>query len=315
MQAVQRVLDLVELITKAEDDDLKDELEAFEDVDFLVDQINKFEKRIAKLLRNERKHFVDGLEGYIFKEDDPLTLQRFYETVFPELLASDTFEEEMAEAAYEFFNATIPQVVSRIMEELDKDLSFNTLSGRTVAWIEDWSIDLAELMRLTSHRAIERVLVDTINEGKGIPDAVKALKDLPEFSRNRARATAITEILTANAASQQEAYLQSPAVEMKRWRHSGPRKIKPRENHVDLSGTEIPVDEAFDVGGYSAMYPRDPQLPAKERVYCRCVLQPVVNSKILGLSAEEKEELRRQAMAEFDYAKYKKPPRPKASRT
>jgi len=307
---VQKVLNLVAVLTKAEDDDLKEELEAFDDVDFLVEQINKFEKAIAKLLKEQRKHFVDGLDGYIFKaeEDDPLTLQRFYETVFPTLLADDLFEDKMAEAAHEFLNTTIPQVASRLMEEIDKDVPFETLSGRTVAWIEDWSAELAHLMKLTTHKAVEEALLKTINEGKGIPDAIKLLKDLPEFNRNRARATAITEILTANSVSQFEAFLQSPAVAKKRWRHSGPRKIKPREHHVDLSGTEVDVDAKFDVGGYEADFPRDPALPPSERVYCRCVLQPVTDPAVLGLSPEEKEEIRRQTMEAFNYEKYKKPP-------
>lgn len=39
------------------------------------------------------------------------------------------------------------------------------------------------------------------------------------------------------------------------------------------------------------MFPRDPKLSAGERVHCHCVLSPVVDNKIIGLSAEEKEEI------------------------
>lgn len=44
------------------------------------------------------------------------------------------------------------------------------------------------------------------------------------------------------------------------------------------------------------MFPRDPKLSAGERVHCHCVLSPVVDNEILGLTAEEKEEIRREAL-------------------
>lgn len=49
------------------------------------------------------------------------------------------------------------------------------------------------------------------------------------------------------------------------------------EAYIDLDGGEIPVDEMFDVNGH-------------------CVFSPVVNKDMVGLSKEEKAELRRQAL-------------------
>ncbi|MBF6667285.1 hypothetical protein K1Y04_00765 [Bacillus amyloliquefaciens] len=44
------------------------------------------------------------------------------------------------------------------------------------------------------------------------------------------------------------------------------------------------------------MYQRDTKLSAAERVSSHCVLSPVVDNEILGLSAEEKEEIRNAAI-------------------
>ncbi|MEC0777595.1 hypothetical protein P8897_22205, partial [Bacillus licheniformis] len=58
--------------------------------------------------------------------------------------------------------------------------------------------------------------------------------------------------------------------------------------------TVIGVDEEFVIpgSGETCMHPRDSKLSAKERVNCHCVLSPVVDNNILGLSAEEKEKIR-----------------------
>jgi uncharacterized protein with gpF-like domain len=157
-------------------------------------------------------------------------------------------------------------------------------------------------MQLTTHTEVEAALTAAVENGEGISDAIKRLKDLPGFTRNRARATAITEILTANSHSQYEAYRQSPAVTGKKWKHTGKKKNKPRPDHVALDGTVVGVDETFNVGGEKAQYPRDTSLSAKQRVLCHCTMGPEVDSKILGLSKEEKEKLRDDALKDADDA-------------
>lgn len=51
-----------------------------------------------------------------------------------------------------------------------------------------------------------------------------------------------------------------------------------RDAHYEMTGERaiVPVNEPFDVGGYPAMYPGDPSLPARLRVNCRCALNGVI---------------------------------------
>lgn len=44
-----------------------------------------------------------------------------------------------------------------------------------------------------------------------------------------------------------------------------------RETHADADGQTVAFDDVFDVGGWPAAYPCDPELPAEESVNCRCV--------------------------------------------
>src|SRR5690606_4060194 len=112
----------------------------------------------------------------------------------------------------EILTSSMTALAAVHMAIIDKDNGFDTLSPRTTKWINSWSNELSELMQLQTNTDIEKIINKGIEKGKSIPDIVKELKDLPASNHNRARVTAITEILTANSASQFEAYQQSPAV-------------------------------------------------------------------------------------------------------
>ncbi|WP_336805310.1 phage head morphogenesis protein [Bacillus subtilis] len=260
--------------------------------------VEEYEKGIAKLLRRQRKKFLDGLKGFVSK-DSKETLEALLVFFTQNLFAEDEFEEEFQELTKGFLQQTIEELAVVIMDSIDPEVPFKVLSNRTINWIKDWSKKLARIMKLNTHEAVENVLTDAIENGISIQDIELTLKDLPQFDRERARTTAITEVLAASSAAQHESYAQSPSVKKKKWRHSGSKKNNPRENHIDLDGTVIGVDEEFQIPGSSesCMFPRDPKLSAGERVHCHCVLSPVVDNEILGLSAEEKEKIRREVLA------------------
>ncbi|AUS10694.1 hypothetical protein C0W65_00865 [Bacillus subtilis] len=255
--------------------------------------VEEYEKGIARLLRRQRKKFLDGLKGFVSK-DSKETLEALLVFFTQNLFAVDGFEEEFQELTEGFLQQTIEELAEVIMDSIDPEVPFKVLSNRTINWIKDWSKKLAEIMKLNTHEAVENVLTDAIENGSSIQDIELILKDMPQFDRERARTTAITEVLAASSAAQHESYAQSPAVKKKKWRHSGGKKNNARENHIDLDGTVIGVDEEFQIPGSSetCMFPRDPKLSAGERVNCHCVLSPVVDKEILGLSAEEKERIR-----------------------
>ncbi|CUB34884.1 phage head morphogenesis protein [Bacillus subtilis] len=263
--------------------------------------VEEYEKGIARLLRRQRKKFLDGLNSFISK-DSKETLEALLVFFTQNLFAEDDFEEEFQELTEGFLQQTIEELAVVIMDSIDPEVPFKVLSNRTTNWIKGWSEKLAQIMKLNTHEAVETVLTNAIENGSSIQDIELTLKDMPQFDRERARTTAITEVLAASSAAQHESYVQSPAVKKKKWRHSGEKKNNPRENHIDLDGTVIGVDEEFQIPGSreTCMFPRDSKLSAGERVRCHCVLSPVVDNEILGLSAEEKEKIRREALANME---------------
>lgn len=298
MSKVEHLLKSLNALIKAEEDDedITDVVPEFPGLDKVPKYIEDYEKKLAKLLRNQRKYFLNGAKDYVQKE---LTIQGLL-TYLTSLFSGDAFLADMEKLTKDYLTLTITELTAEMMEAIDKDVAFNVLSKRTTDWIETWSKDLSELMKLNTHEALETELLKVIENGGSIQDAELAIKNLPQFDRKRARTTALTEILTASSRSQWEAYAQSPAVTKKKWKHSGGKKIKPRKNHQDYDGTEVGVDDKFEIDGHEADYPRDPSLPAKERVNCHCAMGPVVDEGILGLSKEEKEKLREEALKELN---------------
>ncbi|BDG48785.1 phage minor head protein [Parageobacillus sp. KH3-4] len=305
MSKVEQLLQsLNAFIQKAEEEDdekLTDVVPDFPGLEILPKIVEDYEKKIAKLLRNQRKLYLKEMKAFVSKDDKP-TLEAILQYFTNNLFATDEFAEEFGEVTAEFLQLTIEELCKKLMESIDPDIPFVETSTQTTNWVKDWSTKLADLMQLNTHKAIEKVLTDAIENGDSIQDVELKMKDLPEFDRKRARTTAITEILTASSRAQWESYMQSPAVVKKKWKHSGSKKNQPRENHVAMDGVEVGVDEEFKIegSGETCQYPRDPSLSAKERVNCHCTMGPVVDESILGLSQEEKEQLRQEALKELN---------------
>ncbi len=289
-------------IQKADEDEgdiadiLPDDIPELNELPGLVED---FETLTAKLLRQQRKYYLDGLKEFIAK-DDTETLESLLIYFQNDLFGADDFAALFSEEAASFLTLTVSELTAVIMDSIDKDVAFEVLSKRTTDWIESWSKQLAEIMALNTHKAIESQLLEVIQNGESIAQAELRIKDLPQFDRARARATARTEILAASSQANWESFMQSPSVIGKKWKHSGTKKTKPRETHVAMDGTVVGVDELFLVDGEFGMYPRDTTFSARNRVNCGCVIGPVVDNHIIGLSPEEKEEIRQEVLEELD---------------
>lgn len=288
-------------LAKADDD----MTEALDDAGFVnskatVKDAAALEDSITEVLEKETKYFRA-------KAKKAVDLEAFAEE-WPEIVAGDTTDEQLARLFVEDFEKNIPSLAASYIKKVDPQLTVKTITARTTAWASEWSETLGGLMKLESHKEIEELLTATLKDGKGIAEFTQALMDGGIRSeRYRARATALTESLRAHSVAQQEALIQNPAVESKEWVHTGAYKNTPRENHVAMDGVIVPKDEPFvlegeDGGTYYPMYPRDPLLPPSESINCHCIHRGVVNADILGLPLEERQRLQQEAIDADDGA-------------
>jgi hypothetical protein len=209
------------------------------------------------------------------------------------------------------FSEAVPDYTAQYLHRVEADVKLEgiALTARTSSWIRSWSGELANLMKLSDDRHIQSILDKGIREGWSVQVTSEHLAEArirdPGY---RARRVATTEMLRAHSVAQQESFDQSPAVESKMWLHSGWRQYA-RLNHMELGFDKdrntVKKDGTFtlygaDGGVYYPMYPRDSSLPPGESINCGCVCVPIVDENILGMSLEERDRLRKEAIGELD---------------
>ncbi len=93
----------------------------------------------------------------------------------------------------------MPEFVGYYLAQTDKELKLTQVSKRTTAWVESWSEELAEIMKLNSHTEIENILTAGLKEGISIEAFTRnILESGIRDEHYKARRVAVTEVLTAH---------------------------------------------------------------------------------------------------------------------
>lgn len=285
------------------DGDLADalETEGYAEPQATIGYMQDIEDDVAEALLEETNYFLAEAE----KAAD---LETFAEDIWPRVKLNDRLKAKLATVFTEHLSEFMPEFVSYYIALTDRSLKLEVVSKRTVAWVESWSEQLGEIMQLNSHKEIETILAKGLKDGTGIASFTREILDSGiRDEYYKARRVALTEVLGAHSVAQQEAFMQSPAVVDKAWKHTGAYRNEPRQNHVDMDGQRVPKDAPFTLTGikggtYEPMYPRDVILPPEERINCHCICQPVVSEDILGLPLEERQRLQQEAIDAMDDA-------------
>lgn len=287
-------------IAKA-DNDLEETLEdeGYAESKKSLDIAQSIEDSVTDALVEETDYIVNSF-------DDAVDLEAYAKKIWGDIKATDPLRAKLKELFINEFTEAMPVLIGAYLKSTDDGLEYVGCTKKTTDWIERWSEELAEIMELTSHNQIEAILETGLEEGKGVAEVARYIKDSGiRDEYYRARMTSLTEMLRAHSVAQQEAFMQSPAVEKKMWRHSGHYKNTPRQNHVDMDGQIVEKGKTFELVGesgsiYHPMYPRDSSLPPEESINCHCITQPVVSQKVLGLSLEERQRLQQEAIDTMD---------------
>lgn len=296
-----KLIKAIDSYIKKADDDLAEVLEGegFAEPEATVVHISDIEAAIADALTDETAYFIEAANGAV-------DLDEFAKSVWPGVKLDDVAREKLAEIFQEQLTEFMPELVESYIKQTDRDLTLTKLSKRTTAWIKTWSEDLGDLMQLTSHNEIEKILSDNLSKGTGIQQFIQDIQNSGiRDEYYRARRVAVTESLRAHSVAAEEGLQQSPAVESKEWVHTGAYRNDPRENHIAMSGQIVPKNSPFTLTGadgstYYPQYPRDINLPAGESVNCHCIHRGIVSKDILGLSIEERKRLQAEAVSAMD---------------
>lgn len=282
------------------DEDLANELEAEGRVlpEDSVTMLSDMEDGITAALVSQTDYFIEKIK----KQTSVADLIE----VFDEIKANDICNEEITAVAVEQFKKYVPKMVVSYAANVDSGIRITAVSKRTTAWIESWSEELGSLMKLNSHTEIENILKQALEKGDSIPTLTQTILDSGiRDERYKARRCAMTEMFRSHNVSKYEASLQTPCIVQKMWRHSGVGT--PRPYHKYMDGIIVDKDKPFELIGadgekYYPQYPVDPCLPAGEAISCHCFAEDIIDEKILGLSVDERQKLRDEAIAELDEA-------------
>lgn len=287
-------------IAKA-DSDLEGQLEeaGFLNAKDSVREASDLEDELAEILSGQTEDIVEELGSAKDLRDAKKKIKRFF--------ANDTETTELLTGVFEeYFENVIPALATEYISEIEPDLSVKTLRARTTDWISSWSEELSNLMNLSSENRMGELLQSALDNGDSVADFARKLME--EGIRNEgwtARRAALTEMLRAHNVANNEAIMQSPATDRKRWRHSGAYKIQPRPNHVEMDGQTVPKADPFTLIGadgviYYPMFPIDCILPPGEAINCHCISQAIVDDDVLGMSLEEREKLQQEIIDNDD---------------
>ena len=174
---------------------------------------------------------LDETDYILAEAEKAVDLETFAEDVWPRVKVNDAAKAKLTTVFAESLDKFMPEYVGYYLTQTDRELKLAQVSKRTTAWVQSWSKDLGEIMQLNSHKEIERILEKGLAEGHGMAEFTRAILDSGiRDEYYKARRVAVTEVLRAHSVAQQEAFMQSPAVSEKMWKHTGEYRNEPRQN-------------------------------------------------------------------------------------
>ena len=166
------------------------------------------------------------------------------------------------------------------------DIAFDVVPDSTLEEFGDWSDEIVE------SEVLETLTEDVTNyvrgaheEGLSIDELADAINDELFDGRLQdhvAERNARTATISSSNAGNHSALNEAPGVVGEQWLAS--LDGRERDTHAAADGQVVAVNNTFEVGGYQARYPGDPNLPVGEIANCRCAIVPVFRD---DLSAEQ----------------------------
>lgn len=284
---------------KKVNDKLKKKLkeQGYKNVDETIDLSAAFEDELSQTLKQQATDLADAMVECESIDD-------FFKNEWPKIKAGDVTGKTISASFVTKLSEFIPKLTKIYYKAVDPDVEIPSLTERTTSWIDSWGSQLGEMMQLDSAEELENIIIDGIDNNKGIAQVIQDIRDSGTREEYyQARRTAVTEVLRAHSVAQQEAYDLNPVIEEKEWKHCSSNN--PRQNHLDIHGQRVQKNKPYTLIGadgktYHPMYPRDPILPAGESINCGCLSSGVANKDILGFSVEERKKMQAEARAEID---------------
>lgn len=288
------------------DKDMKKELKAegFVSIDQAVKSIGEIEDGVTEALQSHADDVLERLQA-------ATGLPNFISDIWPTIKDAEDLENALHDIFHDQFDTLMHQTTFDwiIAQDPKLPVTDDRITKPAQEFVKSWSKDLSKIMRLNTNEQIEKILIRADEDKRTIEQVADDIAN--SGIRNcgyRARRVAVTEVLRMESYGQQEAMVQNPSAYKKSWIHCNSEH--PRDNHIAMDGNTVFKRETFTLLGadgteYHPICPRDTCLPASESVNCHCIMKVIEDENVLGMTPEERAELRTKYMDEID-AEYEK---------
>jgi len=226
----------------------------------------KFEPQIARELSRAMSDAVSSWEdgrGVPFMTDH--------------LQAMTVILEDMAQTSVRVFGARIlSQGTEKGLLDLERKNFADTLRKLAQRYImmEAFRRHITNITETTRTNIIS-VIARGESEGLGVAQIAKFARDLvPSLSSARSGLIARTETHGAANYGAHGAALDTGLTLQKEWVSAEDERT--RESHRSANGQIVAMDDYFQVGGESMMYPGDPMADVSQIANCRCAVAHIV---------------------------------------
>lgn len=244
----------------------------------------RFERALRRVLDFAKHETLRKLHRYAFTHR-PLRAQEEQPT-HPDAGRLSFNADELRQDLIRMLQMEVPGVVGASAAA--------TLAG--VGYRDPWRLPAQETLDLIAQRMnlisglpdelfadVQRELSGGLNAGESIAQLSARIDRI--FSPERAALIAETETGAAYGFASQAASLAA-GVRFKQWIHSGLPK-EPREDHLDIDGLIVPIDDFYPVGDPPLMYPHDPDGSAEDVINCGCISIPATEDDYQAQQGEE----------------------------
>ncbi len=253
-------------------------LEPIENGDYFLMPMNLLPQ--SKAIQNEEVK----QEKQIQKQDEEgptisnVELQRILEAVEVGILVSTIIP---------FLDETIRISGKNRLEELNMgDIDFDPRRDLIYQFLEEKGATMIKNINDTTVKQLRSELQEGILAGESIPKLRdRVSKVFNEAKGYRATRIARTETIRASNFGAIEAYNQA-GVKMKAWLATMDDRV--RDIHADADGQMVGIDEPFNVGGESLMYPGDYSGSPENTINCRCTIEPIVQNRSMYDTIEKR---------------------------
>lgn len=167
-------------------------------------------------------------------------------------------------------------------ETLGRPISFELLNPSFLNWIDTNGLEKAKTVNATTIDSIRSTISEGIEGGEGIQKLSRRISSVQEdLAGYRAERIARTETASSVNFGAYASY-KAEGVDTVEWIATRDGRTRNYDDgdefdHLVMDGKTANIDEGFDVGGETLMFPGDPAGSAANVINCRCAVAPKVS--------------------------------------